>query len=366
MKEPIINHFLNYEFIYVFLFCSIIFLLLSIFIKKNVIKKISLFSFSVFFVLFCFELILSVLMPSANTFFDSCYLNTYDITDISQIREIKLLSSDNKIYDKRYEFQIDDVDLTGFGDCKVIFDKIYSRYSNKFRVTKCDIYSKDCYVFLGCSYVFGLGVSDDETLPYYFSKDFNFEKNIINCGIIGKATNILLNILNNGVFESSIQETAKVKRFFYFLIRDHIYRNFRYECQSQTIDGYLYKNNKRYVPTVIGKIKYIFARSYIFRKVFVPVIDEVFREYYEDYMIESLKEMNKITEEKYNSKLTIVVWPDSYGEKFIRKLKEANLDLIFLSEEFNSEEKGYKIKNEGHPTAKANKEIAEILYNHIK
>ena len=163
-----------------------------------------------------------------------------------------------------------------------------------------------------------------------------------------------------------IQETAKVKRFFYFLIRDHIYRNFRYECQSQTIDGYLYKNNKRYVPTVIGKIKYIFARSYIFRKVFVPVIDEVFREYYEDYMIESLKEMNKITEEKYNSKLTIVVWPDSYGEKFIRKLKEANLDLIFLSEEFNSEEKGYKIKNEGHPTAKANKEVAEILYNHIK
>ena len=60
------------------------------------------------------------------------------------------------------------------------------------------------------------------------------------------------------------------------------------------------------------------------------------------------------------------MWND-HQEKYKRlceKLKETNLDLIFLPEYFN--EKGsYKLEHDGHPTAKANKEIAEILYNHI-
>ena len=50
---------------------------------------------------------------------------------------------------------------------------------------------------------------------------------------------------------------------------------------------------------------------------------------------------------------------------FIDKLKNTNLDLIFLDEKFSSHDKGYRIKNDSHPSAKANKEIAEILYNHI-
>ena len=90
-------------------------------------------------------------------------------------------------------------------------------------------------------------------------------------------------------------------------------------------------------------------------------------------MIKSLKEMNKIIEERYNSKLTIIVWPDKYdkrlgkyGKNFIEKLKETKLDLIFLPEYFDDKETGYRIKNDMHPTAKANEEIAEILYNHIK
>ena len=82
--------------------------------------------------------------------------------------------------------------------------------------------------------------------------------------------------------------------------------------------------------------------------------------------------MNEIIEKEYNSKLTILVWPDRYNKydrytkRFINKLRETNLDLVFLPEYFNDKEKEYKIKNDIHPTAKANEEIAEILYNHIR
>ncbi len=76
--------------------------------------------------------------------------------------------------------------------------------------------------------------------------------------------------------------------------------------------------------------------------------------------------MNKIVEEKYNSKLTIIICDkESYSKYFINELKKTSLDLIFLEDKFNFEDKGYRIKNDGHPSAKANEEIAEILYNHI-
>ncbi len=150
------------------------------------------------------------------------------------------------------------------------------------------------------------------------------------------------------------------------LIGDHIYRNVRYE--GFCLDGFL-KKNKWYIPTKIGKIKYTFARSYIFRKIFVPIIDKYFKQYYDNYMIKSLQEMNKIVEEKYKSKLTIIVWPDfdvvNNDKNFINKLKQTNLDLIFLPYYFSSVEKGYRIKFDLHPTSKANEEIAKILYNRI-
>jgi len=46
-------------------------------------------------------------------------------------------------------------------------------------------------------------------------------------------------------------------------------------------------------------------------------------------------------------------------------LKETDLDLIFLPEYFN-DKRTYKLEHDGHPMVKANEEIAEILYKHIK
>ena len=216
-------------------------------------------------------------------------------------------------------------------------------------------------------FTFGLGVNDNETLPYYFSEKFGFKENVINCGVCGLASNTALSILNNKFFSPLINKNSKIKHFFYSMIEHQIYRNFVYENQDigWCNDGYLYKNNKRYIPTMIGKMKYIFARSYIFRKVFLQTVNKIFKKYYEDYMIKSLEEMNRIVKEEYKSRLTIIVWPDDYGERFMAKLKETGLDLIFLPKYFASEEDGYRIKYDGHPTAKANKEIAEILYSHI-
>ncbi|MCR4662286.1 MAG: hypothetical protein K5622_00170 [Endomicrobiaceae bacterium] len=276
---------------------------------------------------------------------------------INKDREIKIKS---KIDGRKTLVDSQNYDINVY---EKIFDVYYSSYSNGFRYTEGNEKSTDTYVFLGCSFTFGDGLNDDETLPYYFSELYDFEKNVLNCGQKGHSSNTALNILNNKIFLLFMDEKSKIKHCFYSLMQDHIYRNFRVLCNEPS-DCYILKDKKYVITNTLVKFKCLFARSYIFRKVFLPVIDEKFRQYYEDYLINSLEEINKIIEEKYNSKFTIIVWPEYYGDTFIDKLKETNLDLIFLPEYFDSEE-DYRIKYDLHPTAKANKEIAEILYNHI-
>ena len=361
MKELVINHFLDYEFVYIFLFCSLIFLFVSIFIKQKTIKKLSILLFSIFVVFSLFELTIAIFYGKNEIEYNCGYFNKIINNEIDVHREIKFHDNNNEEH-----IVEDNKNLNNYDNYRIIYDAVYSTYNNGFRQTKGNINSEETYIFLGCSFVFGDGLNDDETLPFYFSKKFNFKKNVINCGMHGISINAALNVLNNELFLPLINnKNPNIKHCFYSFMCDSLNRNFRYE--GKCLDGCLYKNNKCYIPTKIGKIKYIFARSYIFRKIFVPIIDEYFYKYYEDYMIESLKEINKIVEEKYKSRLTIIVWDiDKYNKEFIEKLKQTSLDIVWLSDKFNLEEDDYRIKYDHHPTAKANKEIAEILYNHIK
>lgn len=361
MKRTLIIHFLNYEFVYIFLLISIIFLLISVFVKREIIRKILMIIFSIFFVFSVFEYMLSFKMGRFMPIDDFCTFNKINSNKKFSLEERGFVNHKNsKIIYFVGNNKYSDID---FKNKKIIYDIKYSVYNNGFIYTKNNSLSQQTYIFLGCSFTFGEGLNDNETLPYKFSEIYNFEKNIINCGVKAKSINTTLSILNSEVFSPLMDKNSNIKYFFYSLIKDQIYGNFRTYNPS---DIKIYKDNKWIVnKQPYGLLKSIFARSRIFIKIFLPIIDEYNNNYYEDYMIKSLKEMSNIIEEKYNSKLTIIVWPDDYGERFINELKDTKLDLIFLPGYFNSQEKGYKIKYDGHPTAKANEEIAKMLYNHI-
>ena len=361
MKEIIVKHFLDYEFVYIFLLSSILFLLISMFIKQRLIKKILVLSFSIFFVLFVFEFGLSFFTKQYyEDKWDSKILNVKHSPLLKENIEIGFVDKETK--EKKF-FVNENIDTKFLNKDKFIkfYNMHCSIYENtRFRYTQCNEKSKDSYIFLGCSFTFGDGLNDDETLPYFFSKVYNFKQNIINYGISGKSFNSALSIL-----KTDLLENIKYKHFFYSLINYHINRNFTWSGGTCN-DMFVYDLDKWYkIEYPFCKFVNFFKRSYIFVKILLPIINDHNRYYYEDYMIDGLKEMNKIIEEKYNSKLTIIVWPDDYGERFNGKLKETNLDLIYLPDYFNSEEEGYRIKYDGHPTAKANEEIAQILYNHI-
>jgi len=207
--------------------------------------------------------------------------------------------------------------------------------------------------------VFGEGVNDNQTLPYYFSKLMNFETNVLNCGVQGHGTNTSLNILNSDIINDYLKD-AKTEYFFYSLIDDHIYRNFRVTVPG---DCWLYTDNKWFVVNqLFGKMKDIFKKSYIFRKIFLNIIDSYNKKTYINYLVDSLNQMDKIIREKYKSKLIIIKWR-SVSDVLVKAMQNANLKFILLPG--YSEENGYMIKNDGHPSARVNEEIAQILYNNI-
>lgn len=358
--------FLNHEFAYIFLISSLAFLIPAVFIRCKGIKLTSLILFSVFFMVALFEFLLSFYLPYPITDFHKDYLKDADKDKIFILKHKRFVDKSDNDRIEEYYYLKDEYDnyLQTKPRLSLVYDVKYTVYPNYFRYTQCKSDSDNNYIFLGCSFVFGVGLKDTETLPYNFSKLMSFKSNVLNCGVAGQGTTTALNILNNDIVRKFVKKDSSYSHFFYYFVDDHIIRNFEIESNAacidscQYLDGHWIRNKQPY-----GKIKLIFAKSYVFKKFILPLIDKHSRLFYEDYLIEDLKKMDAVVREKYNSKLTIVIWP-VFGP-YIYKILNSGLDVVVIPNYFLSDDLDYRIKYDGHPSAKANKEIAEILYNHI-
>lgn len=350
-----------YLFVYIFSFGCLFFLILSFYFKKRVLKNTCLVLFSVFSVLCFFEIMLAFHMEVFRYSEPDREITEY----IDELNiEHKIYVEDSKGERKRHAFKKESEKESFL--CKQQYSKIYDvKYTmlgQFLRWTKGDIWSENAYIFFGCSFTFGDGLNDDQTLPYCFSKYMQFRENVLNYGVIGKSTNFVLNILNSNIIDRYARN-AKNKHFVYSLISDQIMRNFNFPQYGRS-DNWLYKDGKWHrAKQPFETVQIVFAKSFIFRKIFLPIIDESNNKFYEDYMINSLKEIRNLAKSKYNAKFTIIVWP-SVKIDFKERLAMEKFDIIELPEYLEEEE--YKIQYDDHPTAKTNEEIAKLLYEHIK
>lgn len=355
--ETIIKHFFIYQFAYVFLFAGLIFIVSAIFVKKKILKLIGLVIFSLFVTMGFIELFLSS-KNKTKGFFLEHPKNIFILAkqNIQPEREIHVVEKNGckRKYSNR----------NPFAEETVIYNYIANRYANGFRYTRCNLKSKQNFIFLGCSYTFGAGLNDDQTLPYYFSKLMNFENNVLNCGINGRSVNTAISIVESDIINKFVSNDSQTRYFIYYMIQEHVYRNFK--IYESDMDNWLYKNGKwKRASQPFGRLKVMFARSCIFNKIFLTYIEKHNIQYYENYMIASLQRLKEIVEIKYKSKLIIVLGKSCHQNPlFLNEIQKTNLDLVFLPESFNRIE--YKIKKDGHPSAKANEELAKILIRYIK
>lgn len=367
MFEQLINHFFKYEFVYVFIFVALSFLLLAIIVNKQILKISFILLFSVFFSIFAIEFFLSLKMLPLNNNSQKHYTtHIFDESiDFSKlVRKKRLRYNENG---QEYLFWNTDF-IKKDKDNRIFVYNVYeTTYQNGFRYTECDFDAEKNYVFLGCSFMYGLGVNDNQTLPYLFYKLSKFKIGVLNCGFPATGSNSALNIVQNNVVRKFIKQDKKIEKFIYLFIFDHIRRNFRNEFEKDIPgDNYIYEKGKFIgIKQPFGIFINNLEHSYIFRKFFLNLIEDKNKMFYEKYFINSLIKMNNIVENQYGSRLTIVLWMGAnkgFDENSIKKLKNTNLDILMLPE-FDD---NYVIPHDGHPNEKANREIAELLLKHFE
>lgn len=209
--------------------------------QKRVLKNTCLVLFSVFSVLCFFEIMLAFHMEVFRYSEPDREITEY----IDELNiEHKIYVEDSKGERKRHAFKKESEKESFL--CKQQYSKIYDvKYTmlgQFLRWTKGDIWSENAYIFFGCSFTFGDGLNDDQTLPYCFSKYMQFRENVLNYGVIGKSTNFVLNILNSNIIDRYARN-AKNKHFVYSLISDQIMRNFNFLSMEEVITGFIKTEN---------------------------------------------------------------------------------------------------------------------------
>ena len=79
----------------------------------------------------------------------------------------------------------------------------------------------ETWLFAGCSFTFGEGVEDDETLPARFSEQLGWEANVVNLAASGYGPNQMLRMLETGRLGGA---GAPVKHVIYQAIPHHVVR----------------------------------------------------------------------------------------------------------------------------------------------
>ena len=79
----------------------------------------------------------------------------------------------------------------------------------------------ETWLFMGCSFTFGEGVSDDETLPAQFSEQLGGAANVLNLGLNGYGPHQMLRMLETGRLGGA---TRPVKHVIYQALVSHVPR----------------------------------------------------------------------------------------------------------------------------------------------
>jgi len=96
------------------------------------------------------------------------------------------------------------IDLVGkFGD-EVVYHKTYTIQPDGARATPGSVDSAPTYLFVGDSYIFGEGLSDDETLPSQFAQRLATPAHVVNLGVLGYSPAHLVRALETGLYDRYI------------------------------------------------------------------------------------------------------------------------------------------------------------------
>lgn len=341
----------------------IIFLMSRLKVIREIVINIGVSLIALLIAVMVIELIFYLILQTNNS--PAPY--AYDYHDGSLFRRDSLLGfALNKNTIARYsKIYIDPIK----GDSSAIFDTVI--HTDSLANRSIDIPGMDkrsqYALFFGCSFTFGLGVEDAETLPHRFAQK-NPDYCAYNFAVTGYGPQSTLAKLQYQRIRESVKQDSGI--CFYVYMQDHPERAIGsmristsfgknlpyYDYEDDTLRYYgLFSRNRLFVSGAY----WLMSKSNVLKYFKVTFPSHIRDKDYKlscDIMYQSYQEYKK---QFNNDNFYVVVYPS--GEDILPYLKKYDLRLLDFSELFKGDGSKYFIPFDGHPTAFAHETLATEL-----
>lgn len=280
---------------------------------------------------------------------------------------------------------------------RLVFDANYTIDKNHLRITRTTNYKNNAesILFMGCSFTYGTGLQDNQSLPYVFNLKTNDKFNVYNFGFSNYGAHQMLAILENDIEKKSIINN-KVKYVFYQAILDHVNR------AVSALESKYILNDKNQLVFIKNYLAQIEEKSSANRfldhlenhsksKIINTIISQLYpgnnisnrkiNDHHRDLFLQIVKKSKDLVEKKYNAKFTVILWDlvkdnnklvaeDEYNLKYIvNGFKHLGINYILISDilsDYRKDSEKYTINGDGHPSALADEKIADYLVKYIE
>ena len=226
--------------------------------------------------------------------------------------------------------------------------------------------NKDKYaVFLGCSLIFGDGISDKETLPYFFgsySKDYE----AYNYALSGASPNIFLYLLSQRDISLEIKQSSGI--VYYFYQTNHLLRS---TAHISTINFawpepmYEFDKNKQLVLTEdLATLDYFkrFVEKSLLLKNIIPLIDtKKAKDDAHELTCEIINQLaKKVNQRLENAEFITVLYPGESDQRMGKCLMNKGVKVI----DFSMKSRDPKLRTHWdgfHPSMQENEALSRLL-----
>jgi hypothetical protein len=282
----------------------------------------------------------------------------------------------------------------GFG-AGVVYDVHYSTDKDRVRVAPDSLKGHGpAVMFFGDSFTFGQGVNDDETLPNAFSILSGMR--VLNFGVSGYGPHHMLRLMELDIPKKVEPQFPRL--MVYTALPDHIQRAAGRADWAK--DGPLYEvenNRAQYVGSFIEHNSacdpMAIRRTVIERLLKLSRIWKAYvgwvRAHYclardldtlthdRTRFLEIVKTANTIAQQKYQSRLVVILWDVTVADSFATdandakwieaKLLENSIPTLTVSRTVNERDfETWNIKRDGHPNPAAYREVAKALVSWLQ
>lgn len=373
-------------------------ILLYFFLKKEVIKTVSIN----FLILFIFIFFIELFFTASNKikeFRNRNNQNKITIIDRDSKKEINHSQSYiTTVFDKLGYQPIANsiINQKNTKKGKLIFDTNYTINHNNLRITGVTDYKSNAQsvLFMGCSFTYGVGLQDQQSLPYVFNQKTANKFNVYNFGFSNYGPHQMLAILENDIEKKSLINN-KVKYVFYTAILDHINRAAsalkpKYVLNDENklvfIENYQIETKKKSSSEIFLEHLANHSKSQIVNVIISKIYPETQPIYQindrdRELFLQIVKKSQDLVNKKYHAKFTVILWDlikdddnliaeNEYNLKYVTDgFKKLGINYILISDilsDYKEDSKKYTISGNGHPSALANEKIADYLIKYIE